>query len=189
MFVIEGDLIHLREGAHATISATTAVAKVAAAASPIGTGRLPTVAVTPVAQSQVHRLRKGILISPKDAKNTSLDASSMVQLVSTSGTQYPHLHGTTLKQSQGSVVNGSSDQNHEVAHAGIENSSISKGDGQQADGSNINSRLDGLAINSSTGATVNFDKAVTNGFKNTVASNGRVGMSLPNRQGRYVIFL
>jgi len=78
LFVIEGDLIHLREGAHATISATTAVAKVAAAASPIGTGRLPTVAVTPVAQSQVHRLRKGILISPKDAKNTSLDASSMV---------------------------------------------------------------------------------------------------------------
>lgn len=189
MFVIEGDLIHLREGAHATISATTAAAKVAAAVSPIGTGGFPTVAVTPVAQSQVHRLRKGILISPKDAKNTSLDASSMVQLVSTSGTQYPHLHGMTLKQSQGSVVNGSSDQNHEVAHAGIENSSISKGDGQQADGSNINSRLDGLAINSSTGATVNFDKAIINGYKNSGVSNGRIGMSFPNRQGRYIIFL
>lgn len=190
LFVIEGDLIHLREGAHATISATTAVAKVAAAAaaaaSPIGTGRLPTVAVTPVAQSQVHRLRKGILINPKDVKSTSIDASTMAQLVPTSGTQYPQLHGGTLKQCQGSVVNGSSDQNADVAHAGIENSPSSKGDGQQADGLAINSRLDGLAINSSTGSTVNFDKAITNGYKSTGASNGRIGMSFPNRQGRFI---
>lgn len=190
LFVIEGDLIHLREGAHATISATTAVAKVAAAAaaaaSPIGTGRLPTVAVTPVAQSQVHRLRKGILINTKDVKSTSIDASTMAQLVPTSGTQYPQLHGGTLKQCQGSVVNGNSDQNADVAHAGIENSPSSKGDGQQADGLAINSRLDGLAINSSTGSTVNFDKAITNGYKSTGASNGRIGMSFPNRQGRFI---
>lgn len=190
LFVIDGDLIHLREGAHATISATTAVAKVAAAAaaaaSPIGTGRLPTVAVTPVAHSQVHRLRKGILINPKDVKSTSIDASTMAQLVPTSGTQYPQLHGGTLKQCQGSVVNGSSDQNVDVAHAGIENSSSSKGDGQQADGLAINSKLDGLAINSSTGSTVNFDKAITNGYKSTGASNGRIGMSFPNRQGRFI---
>ena len=78
MFVIEGDLIHLREGAHATISATTAVEKVAAAASPIGTGWLTTVEVTPVTQSQVPRLRKAILINPKEVKNTSLDALAMV---------------------------------------------------------------------------------------------------------------
>jgi len=107
-------------------------------------------------------------------------------LFPTSGTQYPQLHGGTLKQCQGSVVNGSSDQNADVAHAGIENSPSSKGDGQQADGLAINSRLDGLAINSSTGSTVNFDKAITNGYKSTGASNGRIGMSFPNRQGRFI---
>ena len=80
-------------------------------------------------------------------------------------TQYPHLHVGSLKQSQGSVVNGSSDQNPDVDRASIENSSNSKGDGQQEDGLTINSRLDELAINSSTRATVNFDKAVTNGYK------------------------
>jgi hypothetical protein len=55
LFVIEDDYIYLREGAHAKVSATTAVAKAAAAAaaaSPVGLdGRLPTVAVTPVAQA------------------------------------------------------------------------------------------------------------------------------------------
>ena len=37
-FIIEGDWIHLREGAHATIHATTIVEKVAAATSPFGIG-------------------------------------------------------------------------------------------------------------------------------------------------------
>lgn len=61
LFVIDGDFVHLREGAHAIISATTAVAKVAAAAaapSSLGTNWPPTVAITPVAQSQLQRTRK-----------------------------------------------------------------------------------------------------------------------------------
>ncbi|KAM1407572.1 hypothetical protein ACFX2F_002132 [Malus domestica] len=58
LFVIEGDYIQLREGAQEMIAATAAVAKVAAAAaasSPYSSS-LPSVAITPVAQT--HRSRK-----------------------------------------------------------------------------------------------------------------------------------
>ncbi|CAA6666675.1 unnamed protein product [Spirodela intermedia] len=58
LFVIKGDFIHLREGAKEIISASTAVAKVAAAAASFApySSVLPSVAVTPVAQT--HRQRK-----------------------------------------------------------------------------------------------------------------------------------
>lgn len=50
--MIEGDLIHLREGAQQLISASTAAAKIAAAKSSAPhSSLLPSVAVTPVAQS------------------------------------------------------------------------------------------------------------------------------------------
>ncbi|XP_057507024.1 uncharacterized protein LOC130790098 isoform X7 [Actinidia eriantha] len=59
LFVIEGDYIQLREGAQEIIAATAAVAKVAAAAktapSPYSSF-LPSVAVTPIAQS--HQLKR-----------------------------------------------------------------------------------------------------------------------------------
>ncbi|KAL6661014.1 hypothetical protein ACP70R_000398 [Stipagrostis hirtigluma subsp. patula] len=53
LFVIEGDFIHLREGAQQIISATTAAAKVAAATASSApySSLLPSVAVTPVAQN------------------------------------------------------------------------------------------------------------------------------------------
>ncbi|KAJ6976572.1 hypothetical protein NC653_028660 [Populus alba x Populus x berolinensis] len=58
LFLIEGDYIQLREGAQEMIAATAAVAKVAAAvaASSPYSSFLPSVAVTPMAQS--HRLKK-----------------------------------------------------------------------------------------------------------------------------------
>ncbi|KAJ4835902.1 hypothetical protein Tsubulata_006162 [Turnera subulata] len=57
LFLIEGDYIQLREGAQQRISATAAVAKVAAAAaSSTYSSFLPSMAVTPIAQS--HRLKK-----------------------------------------------------------------------------------------------------------------------------------
>ncbi|OVA04746.1 hypothetical protein BVC80_1719g81 [Macleaya cordata] len=58
LFVIEGDFIQLREGAQEIISATTAIAKVAAAAaaSTPYSSSFPSIAVTPVAQN--HRLKK-----------------------------------------------------------------------------------------------------------------------------------
>eukprot|EP00250_Pteridium_aquilinum_P012033 c20468_g1_i1 orf=723-3836(-) len=66
LFVIDGDFVHLREGAHAIITATTAVARVAAAAaapSSLSTNWPPTVAITPVAQSQLQRTRKNAVPS------------------------------------------------------------------------------------------------------------------------------
>ncbi|MCO5552852.1 hypothetical protein L7F22_006370 [Adiantum nelumboides] len=77
LFVIDGDFVHLREGAHAIISATTAVAKVAAVAaapSSFGTNWPPTVAITPVAQSQVQRTRRNIapvFIASKEAPGSA----------------------------------------------------------------------------------------------------------------------
>ncbi|KAK4436189.1 hypothetical protein Salat_0782600 [Sesamum alatum] len=59
LFIIEGDYIQLREGAQGIIAATAAVAKVAAAAAAAPTSYpslLPSVALTPMAQS--HRLKK-----------------------------------------------------------------------------------------------------------------------------------
>lgn len=58
LFLIEGDFIQLRDGAHKMIAATAAVAKVAAAAAASSpySSYMPTVAVTPMAQS--HRLKK-----------------------------------------------------------------------------------------------------------------------------------
>lgn len=57
LFVIEGDFIQLREGAQEIVAATSALAKVAAAAAATSSysSQLPSVAVTPIAQS--HRLK------------------------------------------------------------------------------------------------------------------------------------
>lgn len=71
LFVIEGDYIYLREGAHAKVSATTAVAKAsaaAAAANPVGLDRLPTVAVTPVAQASQLQRGRNSKASNKDSR-------------------------------------------------------------------------------------------------------------------------
>ncbi|CAL0319552.1 unnamed protein product [Lupinus luteus] len=68
LFMIEGDYIQLREGAHKMVAATAAVAKVAAAAAASSpySSYMPTVAVTPMAQS--HRLKKALLIDSKNIK-------------------------------------------------------------------------------------------------------------------------
>ncbi|KAK1554910.1 hypothetical protein Q3G72_026251 [Acer saccharum] len=68
LFVIEGDYIQLREGAQEMIAATAAYAKVAAAAaasSPYSSA-LPSVAVTPMAQSRVKKV-------------PSVDSNSVIQ--------------------------------------------------------------------------------------------------------------
>ncbi|KAF7830776.1 uncharacterized protein G2W53_013109 [Senna tora] len=69
LFMIEGDYIQLREGAHKLVAANAAFAKLAeaAAASSPYSSYLPTVSVTPVAQS--HRLKK----TSVDSKNVKID--------------------------------------------------------------------------------------------------------------------
>ncbi|XP_019433494.1 PREDICTED: uncharacterized protein LOC109340295 isoform X3 [Lupinus angustifolius] len=68
LFMIEGDFIQLREGAQKMVAATAAVAKVAAAAAASSpySSYMPTVAVTPMAQS--HRLKKAPSIDSKNIK-------------------------------------------------------------------------------------------------------------------------
>ncbi|XP_073261093.1 uncharacterized protein [Populus alba] len=73
LFLIEGDYIQLREGAQEMISATAAVAKVAAAAAAAASpysSFLPSVAVTPMAQS--HRLKKAPSIESKSSNDVIL---------------------------------------------------------------------------------------------------------------------
>jgi hypothetical protein len=65
LFVIEGDFIHLREGAQQIISATTAAAKIAAVASSAPYSLLPSVAVTPVAQST--RQKRGPVVDSRSS--------------------------------------------------------------------------------------------------------------------------
>ncbi|CAI9086942.1 OLC1v1020882C2 [Oldenlandia corymbosa var. corymbosa] len=70
LFVIEGDFIQLREGAQEIIAATAAVAKVAAAAAAgpsAYSSLLPSVAVTPMAQT--HRLKKPSSIESSSGKS------------------------------------------------------------------------------------------------------------------------
>ncbi|OAY59564.1 uncharacterized protein LOC110625778 isoform X2 [Manihot esculenta] len=71
LFFIEGDYIQLREGAQEMIAATAAVAKVAAAAAASHpySSFLPSVAVTPMAQS--HRLKKVPSIDSKQLNGVS----------------------------------------------------------------------------------------------------------------------
>ena len=78
LFLIEGDYIQLRGGAQETIAASAAVARVAAAAAaaPLSNSSLlPSVAVTPMAQS--HRLKKA---SPHDSSYVNVDKSSFNEL-------------------------------------------------------------------------------------------------------------
>ncbi|KAG0462071.1 hypothetical protein HPP92_020547 [Vanilla planifolia] len=75
LFVIEGDHIHLREGAQEIISATAAVAKVAAAAvSAPYSSLFPSVAVTPVSQSNRHR--KALSVNPNPLNSASFSEGS-----------------------------------------------------------------------------------------------------------------
>lgn len=86
LFVIEGDYIQLCEGAQEMIAATAAVAKVAAAAAASSpySSYMPSVAVTPVAQT--HRLKK---ISSLDSRN-----------VVTSTPNANNIHLQSVKQNQ-----------------------------------------------------------------------------------------
>lgn len=87
LFVIEGDFIHLREGAQQIISATTAAAKIAAATASAApySSLLPSVAVTPVAQST--RQKKGSAVDSRSSnavpsENGFTDQFNIIQGVS-----------------------------------------------------------------------------------------------------------
>ncbi|CAM6040794.1 unnamed protein product [Sphagnum compactum] len=69
LFVIEGDYIHLRKGAHALVSGTTTtVAGAAATTGPIAQPQLPPVVVSPVPQVAELQRSRSLKGSTKDTK-------------------------------------------------------------------------------------------------------------------------
>ncbi|KAL5221269.1 hypothetical protein ABZP36_025982 [Zizania latifolia] len=108
LFVIEGDFIHLREGAQQIISATTAAAKIAAAASSTTySSLLPSVAVTPVAQST--RQKKGPVV---DSRSSNIMPSRNGSAATNYGDQFDKCSHNIPKASDGvgfNIVQGMGD--------------------------------------------------------------------------------
>uniref|UniRef100_B9IDL3 DUF7725 domain-containing protein n=1 Tax=Populus trichocarpa TaxID=3694 RepID=B9IDL3_POPTR len=113
LFLIEGDYIQLREGAQEMIAATAAVAKVAAAAAAAASpysSFLPSVAVTPMAQS--HRLKKAPSIESKSSNGVNFGVAkgiSNVKILSISKDSHElnrqdfDRSGVSSTQSKGSI--------------------------------------------------------------------------------------
>lgn len=125
LFVIDGDFINLREGAHAIISATTTVAKIAAAvaaASPSCRSWSPTVAVTPAAQPHTRRLRKVIVASPIDVRQgppTHVQATNIQQ-----GGLFPQPQSCgSSRLDQGAFASNSSDKRSDRLQFNLKNES------------------------------------------------------------------
>ncbi|XXG77123.1 hypothetical protein AAC387_Pa08g1344 [Persea americana] len=76
LFVIEGDFIHLRDGAQEIISVTTAATKVAAAASAPYSSSLSSVAITPVAET--HHLKRVPTVDAKLGSNSACTKGAVV---------------------------------------------------------------------------------------------------------------
>ncbi|XP_006845533.2 uncharacterized protein LOC18435425 isoform X1 [Amborella trichopoda] len=169
LFVIEGDFIHLREGAHAIISATTAAAKVAAAAaaSPGGSGLLPTVALTPVAQ-----IRR-----PK--RNSSFDPNP----------QNPNLMGNTENTMftnraivQGKPLQLMVKQNQSLnGHSSIKILSKPR-DLQGQNGALAEMRSSSSSLNATVGSGARPDKGGSNTFQSNGSNSGANGMNLGTKQ-------
>lgn len=93
--MIEGDSIQLREGAQELIAAEAAVAKVAAAAAASSpySSFLPSVAVTPMAQS--HRLKKVPSVDSKTVKTDEPSQFSAMQNQQSNGVYFGLPGGVT----------------------------------------------------------------------------------------------
>uniref|UniRef100_A0A5B7B017 DUF7725 domain-containing protein n=1 Tax=Davidia involucrata TaxID=16924 RepID=A0A5B7B017_DAVIN len=106
LFVIEGDCIQLREGAQEIIAATAAVAKVAAAAAASSpySSLLPSVAVTPMAQS--HRLKRAPSVDSNSGKTDKIIFKEYVVSTPANATDNPlQLLGMQNQHSNGVCFN------------------------------------------------------------------------------------
>ncbi|KAL5737025.1 hypothetical protein ACOSQ2_031813 [Xanthoceras sorbifolium] len=133
LFMIEGDYIQLREGAQEMIAATAAYAKVAAAAAASSpySSPLPSVAVTPMAQSRLKKV-------------PSIDSNSVIQ--------NQHLNGVSFGMAGGlsnvKILSKSRDP-FQVNGANFERSSVintqSKGSTQGKPNTNLVGKQQGRA--------------------------------------------
>lgn len=107
LFVIEGDYIYLKEGAHAKVAAKTAVAKAAAAAAaagPLGPARLPAVAVTPVAQGSQGQRGKPIKVPIKDDRERPVFQQDLVNSDKQRPVSPQRPKTATARQNSGSFI-------------------------------------------------------------------------------------
>lgn len=168
LFVIEGDFIHLREGAQEIISATTAAAKVAAAAavSTPYSSSLLSVAVTPVAQT--HRLKKVPAIDAKSMKTISCTDGAMASNPADGRT-------SQLPSMQHQQFNGVC-----IAQGNVKILSKSK-DFQELNGFSSETRTGYSSVHTIVGNGAN--PGITT-FQNKGSSNGRHGSIGGKQQGR-----
>lgn len=162
LFVIEGDYIQLREGAQEMIAATAAAAKVAAAAlasSPYSSS-LPSVAVTPVAQT--HRSRK---ISSLDSQNV---------VISTANTTDNHLQSVKQNHQLNGVSFG--------VPGGLSNVKIlSKSkESWELNGPETKSSQSSVLLNGGNGAIL--DRSSASSTQSSGLTNGRLGSNLVGKQ-------
>ncbi|KAJ4952906.1 hypothetical protein NE237_029738 [Protea cynaroides] len=173
LFVIEGDSIQLREGAQEIISATAAVAKVAAAAAVSApySSLLPSVAVTPMAQT--HRLKKVPSIDAKPVKVASTETPIATpgdvsdKLSQYSAMQNQHSNGVCFNIAQG------------LSNVKI----LSKPkDVQESNGFQSEIRAGHSSVHSSVGNGSNPDRTGLASFPNKGSSNGRHGTNFGGKQ-------
>lgn len=183
MFVIDGDHVHLREGAHAIISATTAVAKVAAAAaapSSLGTNWPPTVAITPVAQSQVQRSRKNatpLFMGTKEGVGSAGLHTKQESLFSHAQINGGHqLHQGFIGKDVFGERQGALQQSRNVTFSNVRNSN-----GQKM--TSLGSRSDGPASNAGKSPALDFVEISSASYgasaatrKNDLMYGGRQGV-------------
>lgn len=175
LFVIEGDYIQLREGAQEMIAATAAVAKVAAAAavsSPYSS-LLPSVAVTPMAQS--HRQKK---VPPIDSKHMKTEKTIFKEYAVTPASAADN--SAQLLAMQNQQPNGP----YFNAAGGFSNIKIlSKSkDAVEMNGSEI--RSGSVFMTTENGANPERSSAASNQNKGPI--NGRPGAHFVGKQlGRY----
>lgn len=97
LFVIEDDFVHLREGAHEVISATTAKAKVAASSSSAAyTSTLHSVALTPMSQNNSNK----IVASYQQSNGASFSVAQGISTINISdkSEKYPEVIGLLTKK-------------------------------------------------------------------------------------------
>ncbi|CAM6100456.1 unnamed protein product [Calypogeia fissa] len=183
IFVIEGDFIHLREGAHATFSATTAVAKAAAAAAaatPHGPTRLPTVAVTPVAQSPLQRGRslKGSNNLQKESKAGPVDTSAQLPSSTQVGNARP---SQSPAMNRSAVENGNVNTHHSSVNGVSTAKTGNKREGQHH-GQGAGARTNGVSSNHGNENSGAFENGGMNGYGMSGKASGYYGSR--QQQGR-----
>ncbi|KAI4307045.1 hypothetical protein L6164_030276 [Bauhinia variegata] len=170
LFMIEGDYIQLRDGAQKMVAATAAVAKVAAAAAAASSpysSYLPTVAVTPMAQS--NRVKK---VPSIDSKNVKADKTALIKeytVVSSNATDDP-LKLSVMQHQQSNGVSF----NVKGGPSNVKILSKSK-DSQELDGAE--SRAVQSSIHLSVGNGGSLDRSNISGIHNTGSANGRLSSS------------